>query len=57
MPLFEYVCRSCGHKFEKLSDRWDGRCPRCGAENAERQWSPVSWVYRGLLELIQEEEG
>jgi len=57
MPLFEYVCRSCGHKFEKLSDRWDGRCPRCGAENAERQWSPVSWLYRGLLELIQEEEG
>jgi len=32
MPIFEYVCEDCGHKFEKLMkrDQAPGACPSCG---------------------------
>jgi len=40
MPIYEYRCRKCGHKFElirKLSDVDSAaKCPRCAAENPER---------------------
>jgi putative FmdB family regulatory protein len=40
MPIYEYVCRSCGQQFEWLS-RSDERpvCPRCGLEELTRQLS------------------
>lgn len=42
MPLFEYKCRACGEKFEKLvwdRENADIRCPKCGSQQAERQLS------------------
>lgn len=33
MPLYEYLCKKCGHRFEKLrkfSDRPIRKCPECG---------------------------
>src|ERR1700722_8372201 len=33
MPLYEYKCKKCGHKFEKIqkfSDRMVKKCPDCG---------------------------
>ena len=33
MPLYEYQCRKCGHRFEKIqkfSDRMVKKCPDCG---------------------------
>ena len=33
MPLYEYQCKKCGHKFEKIqkfSDRPVKKCPKCG---------------------------
>ena len=33
MPLHEYICRKCGHRFErirKFSDRTLRTCPECG---------------------------
>lgn len=40
MPILQYVCPSCGKKFEKLVKKYsDGvRCPDCGAQ-AERSYS------------------
>ncbi len=32
MPIYEYECRRCGHRFEliqKLSDKRRKRCPEC----------------------------
>lgn len=31
MPLFDYVCPKCGHKFEKLVAKYDQEvvCPKC----------------------------
>jgi putative FmdB family regulatory protein len=35
MPLYEYTCRECGHRFELLQRMGEGaqavRCPRCAA--------------------------
>ena len=42
MALYEFACRSCGHRFEELVgshvglDESDVRCPECGAEDPER---------------------
>jgi putative FmdB family regulatory protein len=33
MPLYEYQCKKCGHRFEriqKFSDRPVKKCPECG---------------------------
>ncbi len=33
MPLYEYQCGACGHRFEKiqkLSDALEDTCPQCG---------------------------
>ncbi|HAH96864.1 MAG TPA: FmdB family transcriptional regulator [Firmicutes bacterium] len=42
MPLYEFICASCGKKFEELcrtSEQTDVRCPACGSEKAARQLS------------------
>ena len=34
MPLYEYECDSCGHRFEviqKFSDALVDKCPKCGS--------------------------
>lgn len=33
MPLYEYRCKKCGHRFEKIqkfSDKLVKKCPECG---------------------------
>ncbi len=33
MPLYEYQCQKCGHRFEKIqkfSDKLIKKCPQCG---------------------------
>ena len=33
MPLYEYQCKKCGHRFEKIqkfSDKMVKKCPECG---------------------------
>jgi putative FmdB family regulatory protein len=33
VPIYEYLCKKCGHKFEKIqkfSDRLIKKCPECG---------------------------
>ncbi|HEX2254573.1 MAG TPA: zinc ribbon domain-containing protein [Thermoanaerobaculia bacterium] len=43
MPLYEYRCDGCGHRFEVLQRMGEGGedllCPRCGAERPARQLS------------------
>jgi putative FmdB family regulatory protein len=43
VPLYEYVCRACGHAFEALvrSDA-DARCPGCASTALDRLLSVVS---------------
>ena len=39
MPLFDYVCQQCGHRFEALVRKSDEtvECPKCKSEKTERQ--------------------
>jgi putative FmdB family regulatory protein len=43
MPLYEYVCRACGHAFEELVFGSEvPACPECSAADAERRLSVFS---------------
>jgi putative FmdB family regulatory protein len=48
MPIYEYVCPSCGHPFEKrvsFSESDEPQtCPVCGNEHARRQISLVGFT-------------
>jgi len=42
MPIFEYVCKACGKKFEELKSRGSEskeKCPGCGSAKTERSLS------------------
>lgn len=43
MPLYEYRCPECQHRFEILQRMGEGAegltCPECGTEGVERQLS------------------
>ncbi len=40
MPIYEYVCKNCGNKFELIrfasDDDNDIECPGCGEKKAEK---------------------
>lgn len=49
MPLYEYKCVKCGHRFEKIepfSASEIKKCPQCGAK-AERQLAPPAIQFKG----------
>lgn len=37
-PIFDYLCKECGHTFEKIVLKTDSKvvCPECGSDNAEK---------------------
>lgn len=40
MPIFEYLCRACGHRFEKIVRNNDAPdCPECHGRRLEKQLS------------------
>ena len=40
MPLFDFICRSCGKAFEALvMGGGKPRCPKCQSEDLEKQMS------------------
>jgi putative FmdB family regulatory protein len=41
MPLFEYQCKSCGRRFEKLviGSAPSVSCPACDSREVEKQFS------------------
>jgi putative FmdB family regulatory protein len=44
MPLYEYECDACGHKFEKIqkfSDPIESTCPKCGGPVHKLMSSPA----------------
>jgi putative FmdB family regulatory protein len=48
MPLYEYRCRDCGHRFEILQRLGEGAaglaCPRCRAAVLDKQFSTFAAV-------------
>ncbi|MBC7386709.1 MAG: zinc ribbon domain-containing protein [Cryobacterium sp.] len=41
MPLFDYLCRKCGHQYEEITAKGEDSslftCPKCGEAGPERQ--------------------
>jgi putative FmdB family regulatory protein len=49
LPLYEYKCVKCGHRFEKIENlnaSESKKCPKCGAK-AERQVSASAIQFKG----------
>jgi putative FmdB family regulatory protein len=48
MPLFEYRCESCGHRFEQLTRAGVApACPKCQGERLEKQLSTFAVSVQG----------
>lgn len=50
MPIYEYACPDCGHRFEtmqKMSDDPVRDCPQCKAGNVKKLISATSFVLKG----------
>lgn len=49
MPLYEYECKKCGHRFEKIqkfSDKMVTKCPDCGGR-VEQMISAPAVQFKG----------
>lgn len=45
MPLFEFICKKCGEKFEELvlgNEDNNISCPKCKSSDIEKQFSTFS---------------
>lgn len=51
MPIYEYACRACDHRFDKLvrtmSEPKSPECPKCGSKKTERALSVFAAVSSG----------
>jgi putative FmdB family regulatory protein len=48
MPIFEYECRKCRHRFEKIVNGSSApACPACGGRKLERQLSVFAVSAKG----------
>ncbi len=58
MPLYEYDCRECGCRFDKiirvLSEESDIRCPQCSSAKVEKAISLCGRVSAGSSVGMQE---
>lgn len=63
MPLYEYACDACGHKFEKIqkfSDPLESQCPKCGSPVRKLMSSPAI-QFKGtgfyITDYVKKEQG
>jgi putative FmdB family regulatory protein len=50
MPIYEYECQACAHRFEewqKMSDKPIKVCPKCKARKVEKLISHTSFQLKG----------
>jgi putative FmdB family regulatory protein len=50
MPIYEYVCKECGHRFEKMQPITSEplkECPNCGKSTIQRVFQPVGVIFKG----------
>lgn len=61
MPIYEYICNGCGHKFEEIAhvDADNPNCPECGA-NVQKIISSFLGIIKGsehrLLDCVVGED-
>ncbi len=54
MPLYDYICKKCGHKDDVLLSRPEEEnrvveCPECHEEQYERQFPAPTFKFDGVL--------
>ena len=49
MPIYEFRCESCGHRFDKMQKMSASApsCPSCGAPETKKLISASSFVLKG----------
>ncbi len=50
MPIYEYECKNCNNRFEKLQPVTADPikvCPNCGEESVRRVLHPVGIIFKG----------
>ena len=50
MPLYEFQCKACNHRFEKIqkfSDPMPDKCPACGKDAVEQMLSAPAVQFKG----------
>jgi putative FmdB family regulatory protein len=50
MPIYEYACNACGHKFDalqKFDDPPVSVCPKCAADSVKKLISATNFVLKG----------
>ena len=50
MPLYEYECQACGHRFERIqsySDPIIKKCPHCGKRKVKKLLSSPAIQFKG----------
>lgn len=50
MPIYEFLCLTCGNEFERLQSFTETKtptCPNCRSENVQRQLSPPAIHFKG----------
>ncbi len=51
MPVFEFCCKECGHKFEDLilkkGELENVHCPKCGSKEVEKLFSVFGFFSTG----------
>jgi len=53
MPLYEYICHKCGHKYSRVKLYSDKKhlepCPKCGALNERKLGNIAHFEFKGNL--------
>lgn len=59
MPMFEYTCRACAHRFEMLVLKTiTPACPKCASQDLERMISlPALKTEEGTQKAIKQSHG
>jgi putative FmdB family regulatory protein len=53
MPIYGYVCNSCGKSFDLMLAITESNpprkpvCPHCGKDNTQREWNAPAVVFKG----------
>jgi putative FmdB family regulatory protein len=50
MPIYEYLCKACGHHedhLQKLSEAPLNKCPACGKKKYEKQLTAAGFQLKG----------
>lgn len=55
MPIREFQCETCHHKWEVLNPQGQQQCPKCKSSKVKQVFSTCNWNWGGLFLYLKEE--